>query len=153
MTKASRCVYTLIHPLTGPANNHQQENGLSHLQIMEHPNVHIISLQLVIHYLTCEHWFIATEPYDRIPTATNSPYSITQQGFYSVFYLPKPVALTRPENSVFPTILTLVGFRKRNNESPKVSISLAQGHVHVTHKEDQIHSLVAMDFLDHNRCP
>ena len=35
---------------------------------MERPNVHIISLQLVIHDYTCEHWFIATEPYNKIPT-------------------------------------------------------------------------------------
>ena len=95
MTEASWCIYTQIYPLIGPATNHCPENGLSHLQIMERPNVHIISLQLVIHYYTCEHcgrpihsalchieamsfvnyytcehWLIAIEPYNRISTLT-----------------------------------------------------------------------------------
>ena len=67
MTEASWCIYTLICPLTGPATNHCPENELGHLWIAEHPNVHLISLQLTIHY-ACEYWLIATEPYDRIPT-------------------------------------------------------------------------------------
>ena len=68
MTEASQCIYTLICPLTGPATNHCPGNGLGHLWIGEHPNVHIILVQLVIHYYASEHWLIATEPYDRIPT-------------------------------------------------------------------------------------
>ena len=68
VTEASRCIYTLICPLTGPATNHCPGNGLGHLKIVERPNVHIISLQLLIHYYAWEHWLIATEPYDRIPT-------------------------------------------------------------------------------------
>ena len=52
----------------GSAINHYPRNGLGHLWIVEHPIVHIISLQHVIHYYTCEDWFIATEPQDRIPT-------------------------------------------------------------------------------------
>ena len=67
MNEASQCIYTLICPLTGAATNH----CLGHLWIVECPNVHIISLQLVIHY-ACEHWLISTELYDRIPTMVNS---------------------------------------------------------------------------------
>ena len=59
---------TLICPLTGPTTNHCPGNGLGHLQIVERPNVHIISLQLVIHDHTCQQWLIATEPDDRILT-------------------------------------------------------------------------------------
>ena len=70
MTEASRCIYTLIFPLTEPATNHCPGNELGYLHIVERPNIHIISLQLVIHYYTCEHWLIATEPYDRIPTTS-----------------------------------------------------------------------------------
>ena len=62
MTEASWCIYTLICPLTGPATNHCPGNGLGHFRIVERLNVHIISPQLVIHYYTCEHWLIATEP-------------------------------------------------------------------------------------------
>ena len=68
MTEASRCICTLICPLTGPATDHCPGNGLGHLRIVEWLNVHIISLQLIIHGYVCEHWLIATEPYDRIPT-------------------------------------------------------------------------------------
>ena len=71
MTEASRFIYTLICPLTGPATNCCPGNGLDNLQILEHPKVHIISLQFVIHGYACEHWLIATEPYDRIPTDWN----------------------------------------------------------------------------------
>ena len=60
MTEASRYICTLICPLTGPATNHCTGNGLGNLQIVERPNVHIISLQLVIHY-AYEHWLIASE--------------------------------------------------------------------------------------------
>ena len=67
MTEASWCIYTLICPLTEPATNHCPGNGLGHLRIVECPNVYIISLQLIIHY-ACEHWLIAIEPYDKIPT-------------------------------------------------------------------------------------
>ena len=68
MTEASRYIYTLIYPFTGPATNHCPENRLSHLQLMECPNVHIISLQLVTHHFyTNECWLIATELYKRIP--------------------------------------------------------------------------------------
>ena len=42
-------IYILIYPFTGPATNHGPENGPNHLRIMESPNVHIISLQLVTH--------------------------------------------------------------------------------------------------------
>ena len=52
MTEASRCIYTLICPLTEPATNHCPGNGLGHLRIVERPNVHIISLQLVVHDFT-----------------------------------------------------------------------------------------------------
>ncbi len=56
MTEASWCIYTLIYPFTGPATNHCSENGLSHFRIMECPNVHIISLQLVTHsFYTCNY--------------------------------------------------------------------------------------------------
>ena len=68
MTEASWCIYTVIYSLTGPATNHCPEIGLSHLWIVERPNVHIISIQFIIHYYACEHWLIATKPYDRIPT-------------------------------------------------------------------------------------
>ena len=73
MTEASQCICTLICPFTGPTTNHCQGNRLGHLRIVEYPNVHIISLQLLIHY-TCEHWPIATEPYDRIPTVPRYRY-------------------------------------------------------------------------------
>ena len=46
MTEASRCIYTLICPLSGPTTNHCAGNGLGHLRIVECPNVYIISLQL-----------------------------------------------------------------------------------------------------------
>ena len=78
MTEASRCIYTLICSLTRPATYHCPENGLGHLQIVECPNVHMISLQLVIHDYTCEHWLTATEPYDRIPTGIR---------WFNAFYL------------------------------------------------------------------
>ena len=68
ITEASRCIYTLICPLTGPATNPCPGNGLGHLLIVKRPNDHIISLQLVIYIYACEHWLIAAEPYDRIPT-------------------------------------------------------------------------------------
>ena len=69
MTEASWCIYTLICQLTGPVTNHCPANGLGHLRMVEHSNVHIISLQLVIHGYACEHWLIATETYDRIPAS------------------------------------------------------------------------------------
>ena len=62
MTEASSCTYTLICPLTGPATNHCPGNGLGYLRLVERPNVHIISLQLIIHYYACERRLIATEP-------------------------------------------------------------------------------------------
>ena len=68
MTEASWCIYTLIYRLIRPTTNHYPGNRLGHLWIVEHPNVHIISLQLVIHGYACEHWLIATESYVRIPT-------------------------------------------------------------------------------------
>ena len=49
MTEASQSIHTLIYPFTGLATNHCPENGLSHLRIMESPNVHIISAQFVGH--------------------------------------------------------------------------------------------------------
>ena len=54
-----------IHP---HVFNHCSRNRLGHFLIVERPNVHIISIQLLILYYACEHWLIATEPYDRIPT-------------------------------------------------------------------------------------
>ena len=68
MTEASWCLYTLICLFTRPATNYYPGNGFGHLRIVEHPNVYIISLQLVIQSDTCEHWLIATESYDRIST-------------------------------------------------------------------------------------
>ena len=68
MTEVSRCIYAVISPLNGPATNHCPENGLGHHRIVECPNVHRISLQLVIHNDACEHWPIATEPWDWIST-------------------------------------------------------------------------------------
>ena len=72
MTEASRCIYTLICPLAGPATNHCPGNGLGHLWIVECPNVHIISLQLIILDDAGEDWLIASEPYDRISTKRNA---------------------------------------------------------------------------------
>ena len=78
MTKASWYIFTLIYPFTGPATNHCPKNGLSHLRIMECPNVHIISLQLITHrFYANEWWLIATELYKRIPTSlfeSKNPY-------------------------------------------------------------------------------
>ena len=85
MTEASQCMYTLICPLTGPATNHCPGNGLGHLQIVEHPNVHIISLLLVVHY-AYEHWLIAIEPYDRIPTPFTFYYVILQNNLYIILH-------------------------------------------------------------------
>ena len=60
---------TLIYPLTGPATNLCPENGLSHLQIMECPNVHIISLQLITNWFYATGcWIKATDLYERIST-------------------------------------------------------------------------------------
>ena len=46
MTEWSQCIYTLLCPFTGPVTNHCARNGFGHLWIVEHPNVHITSLQL-----------------------------------------------------------------------------------------------------------
>ena len=43
-------IYILIYPFTGPATNHCPENGLGHLRIMECPDVHIISFQLITYH-------------------------------------------------------------------------------------------------------
>ena len=66
MTEANRCIYALICLFTGLATKNWAWNGFGHLWIMERPNVHIISLQLIIHYAG-ENWLIATETYNRIP--------------------------------------------------------------------------------------
>ena len=54
MIEASQCIYALICPLTVPATSHFPGNGLGHLRIVECPNVHIISIPLLIHYYACE---------------------------------------------------------------------------------------------------
>ena len=94
MTEASRCIYIVIYPLTGPAANPCAGNGLDHLWRVERPNVYIISLQLVIHYYyACEHWLIATEPYNRIPTRvilrTNYVANSSNQSTHSLVSQPK----------------------------------------------------------------
>ena len=83
LTEASQCKYTLICPLTGPATNLCPENGLGHLRIVEGPDVHVISPQLLIHHHACEHRPIATVPYDIILTGGMWYTVIFKENFFS----------------------------------------------------------------------